>query len=76
MNLVHNERLKLTATWVSGLATAFIAAGLFAPLAALTYGIAELRVGPLSIVLVIGLCVGVGALLHLLGRLPLRGLRE
>lgn len=76
MNLVHNERIKLTATWFNGLATAFMAAGLFAPLAALAYGIAELRIGPVSIALVIGLCIGVGVLLHSFGRLFLGRLRE
>ncbi len=37
MHLIHNERTKLTATWLNTLATAFLAAGLFAPLAALAY---------------------------------------
>ena len=76
MSLVHNERTKLTATWISGLATAFIAAGLFAPAAALAYGIAELRIGPVSIVLILSLCIGVGVFLHWMGRFILRRLRE
>jgi hypothetical protein len=48
MFLVHNERTKLTATWLNALATALIAAGLFAPFAALFYGLTELRVGLLQ----------------------------
>ena len=76
MSLVHNERTKLTATWVSGLATAFIAAGLFAPAAALAYGIAELRIGLFAIALIIGLCIAVGVLLHWAGRFILGRLIE
>jgi hypothetical protein len=76
MSLVHNERTKLTATWFSGLATAFIAAGLFAPAAALAYGIAELRVGPLSIAFAVGVCIAVGAFLHWTARLILGRLIE
>ena len=44
MSLVHNERTKLTAAWFNTLATALMAAGLFAPVAALLYGLTELRV--------------------------------
>jgi hypothetical protein len=76
MHLVHNERTKLTATWCSALATAFIAAGLFAPLAALAYGITELRLAPVYVAVMIGICVGLGLLLHIVGRLFLGRLRE
>jgi hypothetical protein len=76
MSLVHNERTKLTATWVSGLATAFIAAGLFAPLAALVYGIADLRIERLSMTTIAIGCVAIGVLLHSMGRLLLRRLIE
>jgi len=76
MSPVHNERTKLTATWLSGLATAFMAAGLFAPLAALVYGIAEFRIERLSITVIVLGCIDVVALLHSGGRLLLRRLRE
>jgi hypothetical protein len=76
MSLVHNERTKLTATWISGLATAFIAAGLFAPLAALAYGITELRIGWSYVIAIVAVCIGVGSLLHWTGRLVLGSLRE
>lgn len=68
MNLVHNERIKLTATWFNGLATASIAAGLFAPLAALAYGITELRIAWFYVIGLTVLCIGVGTLLHWAGR--------
>ena len=38
MFLVHNEQTKLTAAWLNTLATALVAAGTFAPFAALFYG--------------------------------------
>jgi hypothetical protein len=76
MSLVHNERTKLTATWFNALATAFIAAGLFAPLAALLYGLADLRIGPLYVAALIVACVGGGVLLHWSGLLVLGRLRE
>lgn len=31
MSLIHNERTKLTATWLNGLATAAVAVGSIAP---------------------------------------------
>jgi hypothetical protein len=74
--LVHNERTKLTATWFNALATALIAAGLFAPFAALFYGLTELRVGLLSVTVVVLACLAGGTTLHVTGRMVLRRLRE
>jgi hypothetical protein len=76
VHLVHNERTKLTATWFNALATAFIAAGGFAPLAAVLYGISDLRTGGLSAAVVGALCVAVGIVLHMIGWVLLRRLRE
>jgi type IV secretory pathway VirB2 component (pilin) len=76
MHLIHNERIKLTATWLNTIATAFLAAGLFAPLAAFAYGIADWRVGPLATALLIALCIAVGVLLHWSGRIILGRLLE
>jgi hypothetical protein len=76
VSLVHNERTKVTATWFNTLATAFIAAGLFAPLAALLYGLTDLRIGPVSIGFLIIACAGGGLLLHFSGRVFLGRLRE
>ena len=45
MFLVHNERTKLTASWLNTLATALIAAGAFAPAAAWLYGLSALPIG-------------------------------
>ena len=76
MSLIHNERTKLTATWFNGMATALMAAGLFAPLAAMFYGLTELRAALLGILLAFVGCLVGGVLLHLAGWLWLRRLRE
>jgi hypothetical protein len=76
VHLVHNERTKLTATWFNTLASAFVAAGLFAPLAAAIYGLAELRIGTGFVLGVILVCVTGGLFLHLIGRRFLGSLRE
>ena len=44
MFLVTNERTKLTASWFNALATALIAAGFFAPAAAVLYGVSVLAI--------------------------------
>jgi len=76
MNLVQNERTKLSAAFFSALATAVVAAGLFAPVAAIAYGISEFHIGKLYIVAVVIICVAAGATLHWTGRALLGGLRE
>ena len=68
MSLVHNERTKLTATWFSGLGIAFMAAGLFAPLAALAYGLAELKINAIYAAVIVAVCIGTGLTLHVVGR--------
>jgi hypothetical protein len=76
MHLVFNERTKHTASWFNTLATALIAAGAFAPIAALLYGLStpESGIGYL-LALVIG-CVVVGLSIHLCGWAMLGRLRE
>ncbi len=76
MFLVHNERTKLTASWFNALATALIAAGFFAPAAALLYGLTPLGIGlQYMIALALG-CLGLGTGIHVIGRTVLRRLRE
>jgi hypothetical protein len=76
MHLVHNERTKLTAGWLNTLATALVAAGFFAPAAALLYGLSRPPAGYGYIVALVLGCLALGVGLHLLGRLLLGGLRE
>jgi len=74
--LVHNERTKLTATWLNTLATASVAAGVFAPIAALLYQLAPVSMAVRDFI-AIGLgCFAIGGALHLLGRASLGRLRE
>jgi hypothetical protein len=71
---IHNERTKLTATWLNGLATAATAAGAIAPSAAAFYGISGGQFGWRFVVgTVTWLCVGLT--LHLLARRVLGRLR-
>jgi hypothetical protein len=74
--LVHNERTKLTANWLNTLATATVAAGVFAPLAALIYGVSHPPVAGIPLAVLAAACFIFGTFLHVLGRLMLRRLRE
>jgi hypothetical protein len=68
MHLIHNERTKLTATWINTLAAAFIAAGAVAPVAAILYGLSAFPVAPERLVgLAVG-CVAIGVGVHFLAR--------
>lgn len=74
MFLVRNERTKLTASWLNTLATALIAAGAFAPMAAWLYGLSALPIGVFYLSALAFACVFAGGSLHvsalaLLGRL-------
>ena len=76
MFLVHNEQAKLTANWLNTLATALVAAGFFAPAAALLYGLSQVAISRwVMVALALGcLCLGVG--IHFMGRAMLRRLQE
>ena len=76
MFLVHNEQTKLTATWLNTLATALVAAGVFAPAAALVYRLAHSTVDGRFIFAVALGCFALGGALHVIGRAFLGRLRE
>jgi hypothetical protein len=76
MFLVRNERIKLTANLLNGLAIALIAAGAFAPAAALFYGLSALSTAAPYVVAAVLACVILGAGLHLGGSIILGRLRE
>jgi hypothetical protein len=76
MHLVHNERTKLTAGWLNTLATAVVAAGFFAPVAAVMYGLSQLAIGTGYMLAVAAGCLGLGAALHMIGRAVLGRLIE
>ncbi len=68
VSLVKNERTRLTANWLNALSTALIAAGFFAPGAALLYGLAQFATGfPYMLALALG-CVALGAAIHVIAR--------
>jgi hypothetical protein len=75
MHLVHNERTKLTANWCNTLATALIAAGTFAPVAAGFYGVSASHGSNYIFVFALG-CFALGLGLHVAGRTLLGRLRE
>jgi len=60
----------------NALATASVAAGLFAPAAALLYGLSDLTIGAAFLVAVALGCPALGLTLHVGGLVVLRRLRE
>jgi Na+/melibiose symporter-like transporter len=74
--LVHNERTKLTATWFNTLATALVAAGVFAPAVALLYGSSQASVSPTYVVTLAVGCLVFGIGLQVVGRQLLGRLQE
>lgn len=76
MFLVHNERIKLTATWLNTLATALVAAGVFAPVAAALYGISILAVERRYMAAVVLGCMSLGVAIHFAARRVLGRIRE
>ena len=76
MHLVFNERTKSTVSWFNAIATALIAAGVFAPAAALLYGLAALPIGVGTVMLLVFVCFAIAACLHFIGWFLLGRLRE
>ena len=72
--LVDNERIKLTATYLNGLAIAIFAVGGLAPVVAIVSGTAQSGTAS-GISVLTTVCVAVSVGLHLAARLILRGLK-
>ncbi|WP_188824600.1 amino acid transporter [Brucella endophytica] len=68
----HNERLKLTATWINGMAVAFFAVGGLAPLFTMLYGD---RPASLQLVFSAMSCILAAPALHYWARFSLKDLR-
>jgi hypothetical protein len=73
---VRNERRKLTSSWFNAIATALMAAGVFAPVASQIYGFGANRVDQTLVLASSTVCVGLSVGLHLVGRQVLGGLEE
>ena len=73
---IHNERTKLTANWLNTVATALLAAGVFAPFGAVVFGLPGVNVSGAYLAAVSLLCVLAAIGLHLTGRHILGRLRE
>jgi hypothetical protein len=73
---VRNERRKLTASWLNAIATALVAAGVFAPVASQIYGFGSNRADQTLVLISSAVCVAVSLVLHLSGRQLLGGLEE
>lgn len=71
-----DERTKLTAGWLNALATASLAAGVFAPAAALLYGLSPPALGAEYMIVVALGCLALGGILHFSGRAFLRRLHD
>jgi hypothetical protein len=76
VSLIHNERTKLAATLFNTMAAALIAAGLFAPAAAMAYGISDLHIESTYVAMFVVGCGCGAAILHWIGRVLLGSLRE
>jgi hypothetical protein len=73
---VRNERRKLTASWLNAIATALMAAGVFAPVASQIYGFGSNRADKSLVLISSVVCVTLSLGLHLTARLLLGGLEE
>jgi hypothetical protein len=77
MSLIHNERTKLSAAALNGIAMAAVVAGFVTPLAAVSFGVPGPFGRGVALTLALSLLwllTGFG--LHLLARLLLGGLKE
>jgi hypothetical protein len=73
---VRNERRKLTASWLNAIATALMAAGVFAPVASQIYGFGPNRVDQTLVLISSTVCAAASLILHSIGRQVLGGLEE
>jgi hypothetical protein len=72
--MIENERIKLTANWLNGLAIATYAVGGIAPILTSFYSGNEPS-SPLAVALVSGVCFAATGALHFAARRILGGLR-
>lgn len=73
LNLIRNERLKLSATYLNGIAIALMAVGGFAPSISVVTGASAAQAGLAAALL--GVCTSLSVALHLSASRLLKGLR-
>jgi len=73
MSMIDNERTKLTATYLNGVAIAVLAVGGFAPVVNVT-NVQSTVTGP--VMLSAAICLFISAALHLIARTILKGLKQ
>lgn len=75
MSVLHNERVKLTATWLNTLATATATVGVLAPLASVAYGVGPAQASLAALVPAVAIWFFAAVGLHVAARRALRGLK-
>lgn len=76
MKTVHNERVKITAAFLNGIAVAVFVIGTFAPTVQAMWNAEAHSIDWSLTVLVGGVCIGVSGALHFGARAVLGGLKE
>ena len=77
MSLIHNERVKLTATWLNTLAAATVVTGVIAPITAIVFGLpANGTLSRVDFLFATLAWLLLGAILHWVARYALRSLQE
>ncbi len=67
-NLVHNERIKLTAAWLNTLSGGLMAAGVFTPVAAFVLGVSAFTGSRAALAALSVACLAIGFALHWMAR--------
>lgn len=75
MSVLHNERVKLTATWLNTLASATATVGTLAPFASVAYGVGPPNQGLATLLPGAAVWLSGAFALHLAARHVLRGLQ-
>ena len=72
---IHNERIKLTASWANTIAASILTVGTFMPAVQYFYGILPNETDGILMNGLFAICIGTGLLIHLFGQWILGGLR-
>jgi hypothetical protein len=76
VSLIHNERWKLTATWLNTLGPAVVVVGVLTPAVAVAYGLSATNRETWLVTFLSTVCMLLGFALHLAGRLLLGRLKQ